>query len=105
MPLIKREVNLILTCSENCVLISGTIDGQVPTFTISDTKLYVPVVTLLIQENVKLLDQLKLGFKRTINWNKYQSKPIIQARNQYLDYLNDSSFLRGKYSFCFIVLK
>ena len=44
-------------------------------------------MTLSAQDNVKLLDQLKSGFHRTINWNKYQSKTLIQARNQYLDYL------------------
>ena len=52
MPLITCAVNLILTLPENCVIKSGLIDGQVPTFAITDTKLYVPVVTLLTQENV-----------------------------------------------------
>ena len=42
------------------------------TFIITDTKLYSPVVTLSVQGNKKLLGQLKPGFKRTINWNKYQ---------------------------------
>ena len=44
-------------------------------FSITDTKLYVPVVTLSKQNNAKFLPQLKSGFKRTINWNKYQSNP------------------------------
>ena len=44
------------------------------TFSITDTKLYVPVVTLPSQDNAKQLEQLKSGFKRTINWNKYQLK-------------------------------
>ena len=91
-PLINCEINLILTWSANFILISGGIDDQVPIFPITDTKLYVPVVPLSTQENVKLLDQLKSGFKRTINWNKYQSKATIQAQNQYLDYLIDPSF-------------
>ena len=47
--------------------------------------LNVVVVTLSTQDNVKLLDQLKSGFKRTINWNKYQSKATIQTPYQYLD--------------------
>ena len=68
------------------------MENQVPKFTITDTKLYVPVVTLLTQDNVKLLQQLKSGFKRTINWNKYQSKVTVQERNQYFDYLIDPSF-------------
>ena len=41
-----------------------------------------------------LLQQLKTGFKKTIDWNKYQSKPILQTRNRYLNYLIDSSFWR-----------
>ena len=74
MPLITCEINLVSTCSANCFIIANAIDGQVPRLAIADTKLYVPVVTLSTQDSVKLLDQLKSGFKRTINWNKYQSK-------------------------------
>ena len=59
MPLNNCEINLILTWSGNCILISGDIDNKVPTFAITDTKPYVPVVTLLTQDNVKLLDHLK----------------------------------------------
>ena len=55
-------------------------------------KLYVPVVTLSTQDNAKLLQQLKSGFKRTINWNKYQSDPKTYAQNQYLNHLVDPSF-------------
>ena len=46
----------------------------------------------LYQDDAKLLQQLKSGFKRTINWNKYQSKAILQEQNRHLDYLIDSSF-------------
>ena len=53
--------------------------NQNATFTITDTKLYVPVVTLSTQENTKFLQQLKSGFKRVINWNKYLSKPELLA--------------------------
>ena len=69
-----------------------SIDTKAATFTMSDTKLYIPAVTLSAQGNAKLLQQLKSGFKRTINWNKYQSKVTIQAPNSYLDYLNHPSF-------------
>ena len=48
--------------------------AQATTISITDTKLYVPVVTLSVQDNTKLLEQLKSDFKRTINWNKYQSQ-------------------------------
>ena len=73
MPLINCEVNLILTWSSNCVLIATAIQYQAVTFEITDTKLYVPVVTLSTQENTKFFQQLKSGFKRVINWNKYLS--------------------------------
>ena len=63
MPLINCEVNLILTWSSRCVLIATTVQNQAVTFEITDTKLYVPVVTLSTQENTKLLQQLKSGFK------------------------------------------
>ena len=67
MPLINCEVNLILTWSSACVLISTNIPNQAAIFEITDTKLYVPVVTLSTQENTKFLQQLKSGFKRVIN--------------------------------------
>ena len=75
MPLINCEVELILNWSANCVIIYTNVNNQVPTFTITETNLYVPVVTLSTQDNTKLLPQLKSGFKRTISWNKYLSKP------------------------------
>ena len=59
MLLINCEVNLILTWSSTCVLISANIDCQNATFAITDTKLYVPVVTLSTQENAKFFQQLK----------------------------------------------
>ena len=65
MPLNNCEINLILTWSANCVIVSTNNANQNATFAITDTKLYVPVVTLSAQE--KLLQQLKSGFKRSIN--------------------------------------
>ena len=59
MPLVICGINLILTCSTNCLIIAGAIDGQVATLAITDTKLYVPVVTLSTQNNAKLSQQLK----------------------------------------------
>ena len=64
MPLINCEVNLELNWSKDCVIINSTGERK---FAITDTKLYVPVVTLLTQDNTKLLQQLKSDFKRTIN--------------------------------------
>ena len=92
MPLINCEVNLILTWSSTCVLVSTNNPNQVATFAITDTKLYVPVVTLSTQENTKFLQQLKSGFKRVINWNKYLSKPELLARNPNLNHLVEPSF-------------
>ena len=59
MPLINCEVNLILTWSSSCVIISTAIRNQNATFVITDTKLFVPVVTLSTQGNTKFLQQLK----------------------------------------------
>ena len=59
---------------------------------ITETKFYVPIVTLSNQDNVELLQQLKSGFKRTINWKKYQSSIKTYAKNRYLNHLVDPSF-------------
>ena len=66
MPLINCEMELILTWSANCIVIYTDVTDQAPTFTITETNLYVPVVTLSIQDNAKLLPQLKSAYKRTI---------------------------------------
>ena len=92
MPLINCEVNLILTWSSTCVIVSTNIANQVATFEITNTKLYVPVVSLSTQENAKLLQQLKSGFKRVINWNKCLSKPELLAQNANLNHLVEPSF-------------
>ena len=65
MPLINCEINLDLNWSKQCVRVA---------LSITDTKLYFSGVNLSTQDNAKLLEQLKSGVKRTINWNKYQSK-------------------------------
>ena len=74
MSSINCEINLDLSMSEKCVIVPVTLANQGATFSITDTKLYVPIVILSIQDNVKLLKQLKSDFKRRINWAKYQSK-------------------------------
>ena len=89
MPLINCEVNLILTWSSTCVITNSNGAG---TFAINDTKLYVPVVTLSTQENTKFLQQLKSGFKRVINWNKYLSKPELLTQNPNLNHLVEPIF-------------
>ena len=61
-------------------------------FQIKDTKLYVPVVTLSKESDIKLLEKLKSRFKRTIKWNKYRSQMTIQNNNNNLNYLIDPTF-------------
>ena len=106
IPLINCEVELILTWFKNCVLIDkltreadydAPIDREIDNpentiFEIKDTKLYVPVVTLSKENDIKLLEQLKSGFKRTIKWNKYRSQMTIQPQNNNLNYLIDPTF-------------
>ena len=92
MPLINCEVNLILTWSSTGLIVSTNNANQNATFAITDTKLYVPVVTLSTQENTKLLQQLKSGFKRVINWNKYLSKPELLLQDANLNHLVEPSF-------------
>ena len=98
---------MILTWFKNCVLISNPtreanyevnpviyeIDNpKNATFQITDAKLYVPVVTLSKENETKLLEQLKLGLKRTTKWNKYRSQMTIQPKNRNLNYLIDPTF-------------
>ena len=81
MPLMNCEVELTLDWYENCVIITTNVANQNPTFTLTETNLFAPVVTLSTQDNAKLLPQLKSGFKRTISWNKYLAKPELLAQN------------------------
>ena len=92
MPLINCKVELILTWSKNFVIISTDVANQNPTFTITETNLHVPVVTLSTQDNVKLLPQLKSGFKIMISWNKYLGKPELLAQNANLNHLIEPCF-------------
>ena len=72
-----------------------TVANNPPTgleFQIKDTKLYVPVVTLSKENDIKLLEKLKSGFKKTIKWNKYGSQMTIQNNNNNLNYLIDPTF-------------
>ena len=89
MPLIICEVTLDLNWSENCVICEA---DRVTTFAMTSVKLYVPVVTLSTQDNAKLLQQLKSRFKRTINWNKYQSKASNKNQDRYFDFFISPSF-------------
>ena len=78
MPLISCEISRIPTWSADCVFFPAIGATQ---FAITDTKLYVLVAILSTQDTAKLFQQMKSGFKRTINWNDYQCKVTIQAQN------------------------
>ena len=92
IPSINCEIELILTWSRHSVTIYTDVNDQVPTFTITETNLYVPVVTLSTQDNLKLLLQLKNDFKRTITWNKYLAKPKFLGQNSNLNHLIEQIF-------------
>ena len=107
IPLINCEVELFLTWFKNCILIDkltreADYDAPIhrksdnpenPIFEITDTKLYVPVLTLSKENDIKLLEQLKSGFKRTIKLNKYRSQMTIQPKNNNLNYLIYPTFM------------
>ena len=104
IPLISCEVFLELKWNKNCVItsleqkqvdagppvVNGTTTGA--TLAINDCKLYVPVVTLSKDDEIKLLTNLKSGFKREIIWNKYRSQMTTEAINDNLNILIDPTF-------------
>ena len=92
--LINCKVELSLSWNENCILTSL---ARNTTFTITDAKLYVPVVTLLIEDNAKLTKLLNDGFKRSVYWNRYKVLPNkIYNANDYITELLDASYQRVK---------
>ena len=102
IPLISCEVSLELKWDKNCITTSDQVglnlDGgntAAPTgaiFVINDCKLYVPVVTLSKDDEIKLLTNLKSGFKREIKWNKYRTQMSTEAANNNLNILIDPAF-------------
>ena len=104
IPLINCEITLVLSWYKECVLVGRTFRGppaaaanrvNSPTsakFKITDCKLYVPVVTLSAENDKKLLEQLKSGFRRSIKWNKYMPQMSNENKNNNLNYLTDTTF-------------
>ena len=102
ISLISCEVSLELKWNKNCVITSQQIgvnlDGgntAAPTnatLAINDCKLYIPVVTLSKDDEIKLLTNLKSGFTREIIWNKYRSQMTTEATNNNLNILIDPTF-------------
>ena len=111
MPLVNCEINFILIWSEKCVLTSeverdkiiGTGSDENPQFSeinnptnaafkITDTKLYIPVVTLSTKDDNNFFEQFKSGFKRTIKWDKYRPERTNQTKTNPLNHLIDPTF-------------
>ena len=102
IPLISCEISLELKWNKNCVITSQRIgenlDGRITaaptdaTLAINDCKLYIPVVTLSKDDEIKLLTNLKSGFTREIIWNKYRSQMTTEAINNNLNILIDPTF-------------
>ena len=104
IPLINCVVSLALSWLETCVITSMVkrilAAGQPnrrnspesAVFKIKDCKLYLPVVTLSAENDNKILEQLKTGYKRTIKWNKYRSEMSNQTKNNNLNYFIDPTF-------------
>ena len=104
IPLISCEVFLELKWNKNCVItsleerqvdagppvVNGTTTGA--TLAINDCKLYVPVVTLSKDDEIKLLTNLKSGFSREIIWNKYRSQMTTEGINNNLNIFLDPTF-------------
>ena len=104
IPLINCEITLVFSWYKECVLVGRA--HRVPPaaapafitspenakFKITDCKLYVPVVTLSAENDNKLLEQLKSGFRITIKWNKCMSQMSNQNKNNNLNYLIDPAF-------------
>ena len=102
IPLISSEVSLELKWDRNCIItsleqrdIGGGNRDNAPTgatLAINDSKLYVPAATLSKDDEIKLLTNLKSGFKREIIWNKYRSQMTTEAVNNNLNILIDPTF-------------
>ena len=100
MPLINCKTELSLKWYENCILSSEDSNSV---FAITDTKLYVPIVTLSAEENVKFSKLLGKGFKRPIHWNQYKVIPNeTYAANGYIRELLDSSYEGAKRLFLLV---
>ena len=100
LTLINCELELDLPWSKDCVIfeksriaaVAGNPGDNLPvlaaettlrneaTFQINNAKLYVPIVTLSINDNIKFLENVKQGFERTISWNKYRSKKLTKLK-------------------------
>ena len=94
MPLVNCKIDVELTLHKDGMISSvNAAAGQIASFMITNTKLYVPVVTLSTKDNHNLTKQLNDGFKRTIYWNQYVSKPFPETLQKLFKVLTDYLFL------------
>ena len=111
MSLISCEVSLELKWNKNCVVTSiqreinldgGNTEASTDvSFAINDCKLYIPVVTLSKDDEIKLLTNLESGFKREVIWNKYRSQMSAETINNNLNILIDPTFTNVNRLFVF----
>ena len=72
IPLINCKIHLELNWTKSCVISTAPDNNNKITFQITSTRLYVPIVTLLTNDNVNLTKQINEGFKRSVYWNEYK---------------------------------
>ena len=99
--ILKQNVNFSFKWYENCIL---SIAGTAATFAITDKKLYVPVVTLKIEDNAKLSKLLSERLKRSVYWNKYQVILKDHAANTYIRERLDANF-QGLINCLFLLMR
>ena len=89
MPLINCKVYLELNWIEDCILSSAADSTK---FEITDAKLHVPIVTLSTKDSANLTKQLNEGFKRSVYWNSYETKPatVVEKGKNIYDLFNAS---------------
>ena len=92
LPLINCKIEPDLSWAKDCVLIEQNNNITGVSFVSTSTNFYVSVVTLSVNDNIKFLENIKQGFKRTISWNKHRSEIATQTKNNNLDYLIDPTF-------------
>ena len=107
MPLINCKIELKLKWTNYCILSAVGEDNannrdDIIIFTIKDTKLYVPVVTLSARDNQKLSKLISKGLERSVHWNKYKTKSENKNIKNKCRYFLRSNFVGINRLFLFI---
>ena len=103
MPLKNCKIHLELNWIKDCILSSA---GNSAKFEITDAKLHVPIATLPTKDSIHLTKQLSEGFKRSVYWNSYQTKPakVIEKGKTYANYLMHHFMVLEDYLFLLMLL-